>query len=181
MVLCALYTLMASLYYIYNMKHIASLTAYGFIVSLLILSCRQSDFPLMEAEKKLIIDSIIQTLNQYYDDIRAEGLTAEFRYLDNSPEFYWVPPGFSIAISYDSVATILRQNAPLLRKIDNQWDTLRIDPLSHELATYTGRLHSTVTDTAGHVSESSLVETGVLIKRRDGWKLLSGQTSVSEQ
>ena len=135
----------------------------------------------MEAEKKLIIDSVTQTLNRYYDDIRAEGLMAEFRYLDNSPEFYWVPPGFSVAISYDSVASILRQNAPLLKDIDNKWDTLRIDPLSHELATYTGRLHSIVTDTAGHVSETSLVETGLLIKRRNGWKLLSGQTSVYSQ
>jgi hypothetical protein len=135
----------------------------------------------MEAEKKLIIDSITQTLNTYYDDIRAEGLIAEFRYLDNSAEFYWVPPGFSVAISYDSVASIIKQNAPLLKSVDNKWDTLRIDPFSHELATYTGRLHSIVTDTAGHVSETSLIETGVLIKRPDGWKLLSGQTAVSSQ
>jgi hypothetical protein len=160
------------------MKHIASSAAYGFMVVLLAFSCKQSDFPLMEAEKKLITDSIRHTLFNYYSDIRSEGLMAEFRYLDNSPEFFWVPPGFSQSISYDSVAAILKKSAPLFKSIDNTWDTLRIDPLSHELATYTGRLRSIVTDTTGHTSETSLIETGVLIKRREGWKLLRGQTSI---
>jgi hypothetical protein len=122
-----------------------------------------------------------QTLDSYYNDIRKLGLTAEFKYLDNSSEFFWVPPGYSDAIAYDSVVTILKQNAPKYKSIDNSFDTLRIIPLSRELATYTGRLHSTMTDTADRIITFSLVETGILIKRPDGWKLLNGQTTILAQ
>jgi hypothetical protein len=147
---------------------------------LTITSCRQST-PLTETEKTSIVLEVRQTLDNYYNDIRKSGLTAEFKYLDNSSEFFWVPPGYSSSISYDSVATVLKQNAPKYNSIDNSFDTLRIVPLSKELATYTGRLHSTMTDTSGKVMTFSLVETGVLIKRKDGWKLLNGQTSILNQ
>jgi hypothetical protein len=148
------------------------------ILSLLIIvSCRQSE-SLTETEKASIIKDVRQTLDNYYSDIKKSGLTAEFKYLDNSSEFFWVPPGFSGSLSYDSVATILKQNASRYKSINNSFDTLRIIPLSKVLATYTGRLNSTMTDTSGKVATFSLVETGVLIKRQDGWKLIHGQTSI---
>jgi len=112
------------------------------------------------------------------NDIRKSGLTAEFKYLDNSSEFFWVPRGYSSYISYDSVATVLKQTAPKYKSVDNSFDTLRIFPLRKELATYTGRLNSTMTDISGKVITLQLIETGVLIKRQDEWKLLSGQTSI---
>lgn len=132
-------------------------------------------------EKAAIEDSIRVTLDNYYADIKKTGLTAEFKYLDHSPDFFWVPPGYSSAISYDSVATVLNQNAPLFRSVDNAWDSLRIIPLTTELATYTGRLRSTMVDASGKTSHIALVETGLLVKRKDGWKLLSGQTSVVDK
>ena len=144
---------------------------------LTIVSCRQST-PLTETDKASIVSDVQKTLDNYYNDIRKSGLTAEFKYLDNSSEFFWVPPGYSCSISYDSVTAILKQNAPKYKFIDNSFDTLRIIPLNKELATYTGRLHSTMTDTSDKTMTFSLVETGVLIKRQEGWKLLSGQTSI---
>ncbi len=145
-----------------------------------IVSCSHP-VPLTENEKAAIVSDVRQTLDHYYDDIRKSGLTAEFKYLDHSSEFFWVPPGYAGAISYDSVAAVLQQNAPNYKSIDNSFDTLRIIPLSKELATYTGRLSSTMTDTSGVTITFSLVETGVLIKRKDGWKLLNGQTSILNQ
>lgn len=140
-------------------------------------SCRQSE-SLSQSEKESIIDTVFQTLFNYCDDIRKSGLNAEFKYLDNSADFFWVPPGYSNAITYDSVAVILKQSAPKYKSIDNRFDSLQIKPLSKELATYTGQLKSTMTDTSGKVVTFSLVETGILVKRHDGWKLLSGQTSI---
>jgi len=142
-----------------------------------ILSCSQS-LPLTESEKKIIIEDISQTLSNYYNDIRKSGLNAEFKYLDSSSDFFWVPPGYSNAISYDSVAIILKQSAPKYRYIDNKFVSLQIIPLTKELATYTGSLQSAMTDTSGNVLTISLIETGVIIKRQEGWKLLSGQTSI---
>ena len=147
------------------------------IIAWLTISCSQPE-TLSETERAEIILAAKATLNNYYNDIRKEGLRAEFRYLDNSKEFFWVPPGYTSPISYDSVAAILNQNAPLFKSIDNSFDTVNIIPLSRELVTYTGRLHSVMIDTAEKSNTVTLMETGILIKRKDGWKLLSGQTFI---
>jgi uncharacterized protein len=141
-------------------------------------SCDLSPSELTDAEKSSVVKEARLMLDNYYAEIKKGGLTAEFKYLDNSPEFFWIPPGFDEPISYDSVASILRQNAPSLKSIDNSWDTLRITPITSEVAAYTGRLRSLTIDTKGKHSEYVLIETGVLIKRKDGWKLLNGRTSM---
>lgn len=153
------------------------LQRFKILILLVSASCNGTD-TLTESERTEIIQSTMQTLDNYYNDIRKEGLTAEFKYLDSSKEFFWVPPGYSAPISYDSVSAILNQNAPLFKSIDNSFDTLNIIPLSKDLVTYTGRLHSVMIDTAEQVTTVTMMETGILIKRKDGWKLLSGQTSM---
>jgi len=147
---------------------------------LTIISCKQST-TLTENEKASIIIDIRMTFDEYYSDIRKSGLSAELKYFDNTSDFFWVPPGYSNSISYDSVATIIKENAPSSRSVDNSIDTLRIIPLSKELAAYTGRLNSTMIDTSGKAITFALVESGILIKRPNGWKLLSGQTAVLNQ
>lgn len=153
------------------------LTIFTFLI---VSSCRQSA-PLTENEKTNIIAEVRLTLGNYYGDIRKSGLTAEFKYLDNSPDFFWVPPGFSSPLSYDSVVAVIKKNAPNYKSVDNSFDSLKIIPLTKEIATYTGRLKSTMMDTSGKVATFSLIESGVLIRRTDGWKLLSGQTAVLNQ
>jgi hypothetical protein len=146
--------------------------------SMVLVSCEKDHGSLTPSEKKTIIESIARILDNYYADIGREGLKAELRYLDSSNDFFWVPPGYATSISYDSVVTILTQNAPAFQSVINSWDTLRIIPINRDLATYTGRLHSTMTDTTGKVSQYNLIETGILVRRKEGWKLLSGQTSI---
>jgi hypothetical protein len=160
-------------------KKRASLTRQAILlfIFIAIFSCRQSTTMTKDEKARIELD-VRLTLINYYDDIRKSGLTAEFNYLDHSPDFFWVPPGYSSCISYDSVVQVLEENAPKFKYIDNSFDTLRIVPLSKEIATYTGRLHSTMTDTRGNIMTLQLVETGVLIKRKEGWKLLSGQTNI---
>ncbi len=147
---------------------------------LTIISCRESN-SLNENEKVIIIGEVRQTLDNYYNDIRKSGLLAEFKYLDSFSDFFWVPPGYSSSISFDSVSKVLKQNAPLFKSIDNSFDTLRIIPLTKSIASYTGLLKSTMTNTSGKAIIYSLVETGVLVKRQDGWKLLNGQTTLLNQ
>ena len=144
---------------------------------LFLVSCAQPE-TLTEAEKNKIVQEAKETLDNYYKDIRKEGLMAEFKYLDNSADFFWIPPGYDSPLSYDSIASILNSNAALLKSVENAFDTLRIIPLTNQLVTYTGRLHSVVTDTSGKTSHHVLVETGTLIKRKGGWKLLNGQTNL---
>jgi len=151
------------------------------LIAVLFLSACQEVDTFTEDEKEAVRSRVKQMLDDYYSAIRTGGMMAEFGYLDNSPEFFWVPPGYSSWISYDSVATVLKANAPAFSSVDNVWDTLRVDPLTREYATYSGTLYTTMTDTAGTVTRVSAIETGVVVKRKDGWKLLRGQTSLLPQ
>jgi len=137
------------------------------LVVLFSYSCSQSTSSLSDAQKNNISKEIQQTLSDYYSDIKKEGLLAEFKYLDSSSDFLWVPPGFTSPISFDSVAIILKKNAPLLRSVINSWNTLHVYPLSEELASYSGKLHSKIMDTTGKTSGVDLIESRVMIKRAE--------------
>ncbi len=148
-----------------------------FFVFLICQSCSNSD-TLDTKNQELITKQIRKTLTDYYRDIKENGLTAEFKYLDKSEDFFWVPPGYKSAITYDSVYNILTHSAPKFKSIDNAFDSLRIIPLSDNIATYTGKIKSVITDTTGKIMSLTLLETGIMIKRGNNWKILSGQTSM---
>lgn len=133
---------------------------------------------LSEKDRMTIVSDAKQMLDRYFADIKKDGLKAELKYLDDSQEFYWVPPDYGTAIPYDSVASILVHSAPQYNSIDNNWVELTVVPLTPELASYTGKIHSRMAFRSGEEMNVDLMETGVLIKRKEGWKLLSGQTSV---
>jgi hypothetical protein len=148
------------------------------IFVLIDFSCTSTPTDLSDNDKAAVVTEVRNTLHDYLVAVAATGLTAEFAYLDHSEEFFWVPPGFNTSISYDSVAALLTRNAPLFSAAHNSFDSLRIIPLSSKLAVYTANIRSEMIDTTGQVFSSQLVETGVVIKRVSGWKLLNGQTSL---
>lgn len=150
---------------------------YALLALIFLFSCTSRP-ELSEKQKETIAAEVREMLQQYDDDIRKNGLLAEFAYLDSSDEFFWVPPGYSSSLSYDSVATIIRQNAATFRLVDNVWESLRVIPHSETLATFTGTISSKMVDTAWIAMNVSLIETGLAVKRADGWKMLSGQTAV---
>ncbi len=147
------------------------------VLLLTLFSCTPNT-ELSESQKKTIQAEVREMLQRYDEDIRKNGLMAEFAYLDSSDDFFWVPPGFSSPLSFDSVATIIRKNATVFRLVDNVWDSLRVIPHSASLATFTGTISSRMVDTAWIAMNISLIETGLAVKRADGWKMLSGQTAV---
>lgn len=146
--------------------------------SLLVCCMQATSQQLSDAAKKTVRSEVIQTLSNYSRDISNEGMAAEFSYLDSSADFFWVPPGYSSALSFDSVASILRINQKNYRKINNVFDTVSVIPLTASLAAYTARIRSSMTDQKGTLTRMMLIETGLLVKRKDGWKLLNGQTSL---
>lgn len=129
-------------------------------------------------DKATIEQEVRLMLNAYDDSVRTKGLEGEFDFLDNSDEFYWVPPGYKYAINFDSVASILRQTAPQLSYITNEWDTLRVQALSKNYASFSGVVKSVVVTSSNDTIRTKLSETGLAVKRKTGWKLLSGQTNV---
>jgi hypothetical protein len=152
---------------------------YLFLIFILLwIQCRNHSTSPGITDKDQVISSAKKMLQDYYDDIRANGLLAEIKWLDSSSSFFWVPPGYGGPILFDSVAKVIRRNALSIRKIDERWENLQIQPLTADFVSYTGRINSTVIDSAGHSTTNRFLETGILIKKEDGWKLLSGQTGM---
>lgn len=145
------------------------------IEALFLIACNPE--PSIRINKETVTKEVQLMLDNYHNDIKTGGLTAEFRYLDQSEDFFWVPPGYKSALTYDSVKTILENNAPSFAHIEFHWDTLQIFPLSNELANYTGIVGGFMINTSGDSMTVSIIESGTIIKRQDGWKLLSGQSA----
>ncbi len=133
--------------------------------------------PFTEKDRAAIVREVETMFNNYFQAIKKNGLTAEFSYLDASDDFFWVPPAYTSALSYDSVRTIVLENASAFRRIDYQWESVRINPLSPELAAYTGIVSGTLLDTTGTATQLRMTESGVVIRRLDGWKILCGQSA----
>lgn len=147
------------------------------LVCLLILSCNQSDH---SSGNDKVRNEIKTTFDNYYSDIRKEGLTAELKYLDSSAQFFWVPPGYLNYAGYDSIAAAIKKNSGALKSVDNRYDSLLIIPLTNSYAQFVVRTISTTVDATGDTSKTAFIESGVMVKRKDGWKFLSGQTSILE-
>ena len=155
-----------------------------FVVSCFVIACSTVFFSCqnkdkVDAKTPNLIDLQAEArimLYRYFEAIKEKGLRAEYAYLDSSDAFYWCPPGATSALNYDSVTHVLDNNADRYRKIENSWEQLHIDMLSSDMLP--GVLLSNVIDTSGYISHVKLMETGILVHRVDGWKLLSGQTAV---
>ena len=151
-----------------------------FIAIVLLASCGNRT-PLTKAEQRQVAAEVEQMLKNYSEDIKNEGLLAEFKYLDSSADFYWIPPGYSDSIAYDSVAALLKRSAPRFQSVNNVYDSLEILPISNTSAMYTATVHSTKTDTSGKTTSHKLFENAMVIKRNDGWKLLCGKTTIKNK
>jgi hypothetical protein len=161
----------------FGLTHIYCMKKTYFVAILFLLcSCGRSDKP--EGNEDAIKNEIKTTIDNYYNDIRKEGFLAEFNYLDSSAQFFWVPPAYLNYAGYNSIAAAIQRNAPLFKSVDNRYDSLLIVPLTKEYAEFVMRTFSTIVSTRGDTARIAFIESGVLAKRKDGWKFLSGHTSV---
>lgn len=149
---------------------------YSFLLILTLFNCKHKAEILNQNNKEIIEREIRQMFDNYHNDIKKDGLKAEFKYLDNSSDFFWVPPGYDSALSFDSVKTILLSNSKFIHSIEFSWDTLQVFPLTNTIANYSGIVNGTMLDSSNTQSTFKIIESGTLIKRKDGWKLLNGQS-----
>lgn len=156
------------------MRNLRFLPAFLFFLSCNNQSNKQND------NVNSVQNEVKSTIDNYYNDIRKEGLLAELKYMDSSSGFFWVPPGYLNYAGYDSIAAAIRRNASSFKSVNNRYDSLLIIPLSADYANFVMRTISTTVDAEGDTSRAAFIESGVMVKRKDGWKFLSGQTSVLE-
>lgn len=133
----------------------------------------------LSERKRTEVETEVKTmLYKYCADVKERGLHAEYDYIDNSGQFFWAPPGATAPLPFDTVISMISRNAAVYKQVSNTFDTLSVTPLTGSLAAYSARIRSMCTDTAGTQTIVHLVETGIVIKRPQGWKLFCGQTSV---
>lgn len=149
-----------------------------YTLSLLFLFSCQQQSKVESLDKEKISKEVSEMFAQYYQAVSENGLTAEFEYLDTSEDFFWVPPGYSMPLDYDSVKAIVNKNAELFGSVKFENDTLHVIPLTNEIANYTGVFKGVMTEKTGIVSKVKFIESGTVIKRADGWKRLSGQSEI---
>jgi hypothetical protein len=151
-----------------------------FAAVIFLISCSGEQKPqLSDEEKGNIVMDVKEVLDNFNADVKAGGLTSEFKYLDNSKDFKWIPPGYQTSISYDSATSMMKRSSGTYKEINNSFENLTINALSADTASYTGKIKSMMTDTMGNIMTIYLNEKGKLIRRKDGWKLLSGETTIS--
>lgn len=146
-------------------------------ISILIISC-SSEKTTQEFDAATVEKEVKNMFLAYDDSVRKNGIDGEFFFLDNSKQFYWVPPGYKYALHYDSIAKILHEYAPNFKYINNTWDTLHIMALSDKYASFNGIINSYSITVDNDTTTSKLSETGLVIKRGEHWKFLSGQTVI---
>ena len=125
-----------------------------------------------EAERAAVADSIAQTIGTLLRAMEAEGWLAQLKYVDNSPEMFCVSyfADSLTFLSYDQYAAQVRAEAPSIRAVQFDYEDLQVRPLTRDYAFYSGKVREVLTDTAGVTHEVVAVESGVLIRRDDGWK-----------
>lgn len=150
---------------------------YASLVLLAAVSCVQPEQG-DKVDAAAVTAEVEAMFEAYHEAVAAKGLTGEFPYLDSTDQFFWVPPGYTSALNIDSVRAILEANAPLFSSVRFHWETLDVYPLANDIASFTGIVHSTMVDTAGLSTEMRIIESGVVIRRKEGWKLLCGQSAL---
>lgn len=123
-------------------------------------------------------DDLITFLNTYHDAMNQYGLKTEFEFIDSTSHFFWIPPGYASALSFDSVKKVLIQTDETIRSIRLKWKNLKIESQESNWANFHGVVEGQIVDTSGLIIIINQIESGVLIKRKDGWKILSGQTTA---
>jgi hypothetical protein len=148
------------------------------LIVMSLFGCGQSDNS--TSNNDTIRNEIKSTIDNYYNDIRKGGLLAELKYFDSSKQFFWAPPGYLNYIGYDAVVAAIRKSADSLKSVNNHYDSLLVVPLTNEYAQFAMRTISTSVGSEGDTVRTAFIETGVMVKRKDGWKFLSGHTTVLE-
>ncbi len=153
------------------MKHV---WLYAFLLIATFTSYAQKS--LTTKTKKTITLEVKTMFDNCHNDIVKNGLKAELKYLDASSDFFWVPPSYNTALNYNAVKKILLSNSKSISYIEFSWETIEIFPITNKIANYSGIVKVVEINTANKHMAFRILESGTLIKRKDGWKFLSGQS-----
>ena len=142
-----------------------------------LISCQRST-DLTEAQRRAVIQGVQQMAVQFFDDVRTHNADAIIAHMDSSDAFFWVFPPDTTLHSRATLAAGLRTDLDAYPSIEGRWLRMRVEPLTATIAVYTGVFEQVGTTLEGEIFTTRGIESATVILRDDGWKFLSGQTTL---
>jgi len=142
------------------------------VIACLVASCQPSASTLDSKESNLVMDSVHLMTANLINDLSSRGPVAWLNYFEESPDFFMVSDGQLAFKDYQSGKLFIENT--LIKNILNinlQWNHLRIDPLTSELASMGGNFHEDLTDSSGKIIQSDGYLTAVAKLTNRGWKI----------
>lgn len=153
-------------------------TIYFILLGLItLISCTEQDENDTE-NQKTDTKEIRSFLHAYHDAVNHYGVKAELNFFDSSEQFFWIPPGYAEALNFDSVKSILLIADDAIRQTNFEWESLHVQFVEDNVASFNGVVKGTITDTSNLTININQIKSGLLIKRKDGWKILNGQSTT---
>jgi hypothetical protein len=143
---------------------------------LLAFTCGEKPLTLSDNDKSDIVKAVKDMTSKYFMDFYTHNVDSVLRHYDTSACFFWAITPDTIAMKRSAMVTMHRHAVKDYTKFEGYWSDMRVEPLTNELAMYHGTYHVLTEDKDGHIGKIMGVETGIMIKREDGWKYLAGQT-----
>ncbi|MFN8397857.1 MAG: hypothetical protein U0176_24785 [Bacteroidia bacterium] len=144
-----------------------------------LIGCQSPKSKFDAKARERVVSESREALYDYHANICKEGLLAEFAYLDSSADFHWRPPGTEVELGYDSVSKAIRLNANAIDSTCGHWVSLEVEAVAWDTARYSGILEIWTRMANAETSMVRLLEEGLMVKRKEGWKLQSGRTELA--
>ena len=112
-------------------------------------------------------------------DLRHEGPRAWLRHFARTPGFFMASDGRLLFPDNDSADVFVGDLAGRVSRVDLQWGSLRVDPLTPDLAMLATPFHEVVIDTAGTALSFQGYFTAVAERTESGWKLRNAHWSLT--
>ena len=126
-----------------------------------------------------IKDSVEGMFDSIAKNVSASGPIAWLKYFENTPDFFMASDGQLALPNHDSAAVFIKNTLiKQISKIKLQWNNIRVDPMTAELASVGADWSETLTDFDGNAISQSGYFTAIAERTSQGWQLRNAHWSV---
>ncbi|OCX50910.1 hypothetical protein BEL04_19500 [Mucilaginibacter sp. PPCGB 2223] len=151
----------------------------GLLCACLMVSCNSANQTLVAEQQAKVRTEVQQFADSIATGITKNGPMAWLKYFGDSPGFFMASDGQLVfrdrlAAEQFITGTLVKT----ISRIDLQWNNIRVDPLSPDIAVIAAGFHEDLTDNKGKLTGYGGYFTGVAQKTDKGWQLRDAHWSI---
>ena len=127
-----------------------------------------------------IQEEVSNTFNNYVEHVNSKGLKGVESYFADDSTFYWVEDGLIQYPSWDSLASSIEQFYPSVSSVSMNISDTKIHVIDHNHAMLFTSFKEDLRMESGFAFTLDGALTILLRKEEDGWKFLSGHSSIKK-